>query len=204
MIADPGSPATDPRVWSALFAFFAVGVAYVTARLSVKNKQIDFLLYDHKQYDELQKKRLEIRIEEARLGTLPTVSEWEKKRLALEVDMFFDRFWSLQFDGYVAWYDGYVPTSLYTFWLLARWREMYDPSPEWTLDKTTVPASLEIVSERWSLNPDPRSRETHQLDKFVRLMTDLGTERNVNIDELLKQYGLSPIRRVLRKFLGAY
>lgn len=187
-----------------MFAFFSVVVAYVAARLNLRNKQVDFVLHSHKQFDELQKKRLEIRVEESRLKTILEDGKWNRERLGLEADMYFDRFWSLQFDGYIAWYDGYVPTSLFTYWLFARWRELYEPTKEWTLGGRTLASSLQVVRKRWATNPDPRSKQTLQLGKFINLMLDLSTGRMVDIDTLLARHGPSTWRRIMRKFFGAY
>lgn len=196
--------ALQPPLWSAIFAMLAVGVAYVATRLNLRHKQLDFIMYDNKQFDELQKKRLEIRIVEAAKRAGNDESEATKARLTLEATMFFERFWTLQFDGFIAWYEGYLPTSLYTYWLFARWRELSEPSAEWTLAEQTLKSSLDSIRKRWASNPDPNSMQTVQVGKFLNLMLDLGTGRMIDIGSLLKKHGPSSTKRRLRKFFGAY
>lgn len=193
--------------WSAILAALALLISYTVARFAIRNKQVDFLLYDHKQFDALQEKRTDILVQEKALaaatpGTAP--AGWTRDQLEIEAEVFFERFWSLQFDSYIGWFEGYIPTHLYKFWLFSRWRELSKPSAEWTLAGRTLRSSLARVNDRWHMNPDPKSSQTWQVHNFVNLMLDLGTGRTVDIDELLKKYGPPWWLRWSRRFLGAY
>jgi hypothetical protein len=109
-------------------------VVYLNARFGIRNKQADLVIHFHKQFDELQKKRTELRTAQSE-NTASVPGAWSQQRLDVEADMFFDRFWSLQFDQFLGWYEGYVPTRLYVYWAFSRWRELHKASPdsEWTL-----------------------------------------------------------------------
>lgn len=192
-----------PAAWSAIIAAFALLVSYTIARFSIRNKQVDFLIYDHKQFDELLKKRTEIKVEEDAC-TKSKPGSWTKERLEIEADMFFERFWSLQFDSFIGWHEGYLPTSLYKFWLFSRWRELSNPSQDWTLAERNLRTSLEKISGRWAINPDPKSSQTRQVYKFVHLMINLSKGQTIDLDSLLMTYGPHRILRTMRWFLGAY
>lgn len=195
----------SPNVWRGIIAFLALLISYTVARFSIRNKQVDFLLYDHKQFDELQKKRTELLVEQDN-RKYGREDQWSETRFLIEVDMFFDRFWSLQFDSFVGWWEGYMPTSLYKFWLFSRWRELSHSSPGWTFaEDRTMRSSLISLNQRWSVNPDPRSSQTMQLSNFMDLMFELSeNKRRVDIDALLIKYGPPRAIRTLRKFFGAY
>lgn len=193
----------QPPVWSALIALCALAVAYAVARFSIRNKQLDFLIYDHKQYDELQKKRCELLVEKARIKASESGC-WKLERLNIEAKMFYDRFWSLQFDGFVAWSDGYLPTSLFVYWLYSRWREFNTPSEDWAFDTQTMQTSFTDVTTRWHRSPDQASEQSQQVNKFIGLMSSLQVSQPADMNAILEQFGPSFWRRAIRGFFGAY
>ncbi len=193
----------QPPFWSALIGLCALVVAYAVARFSIRNKQLDFILYDHKQFDELQKKRCELLVEKARIKAGDS-GAWKPERLTIEAKMFYDRFWSLQFDGFVAWSDGYLPTSLFIYWLFSRWREFQTPSEDWKFETQTMQTSFAEVTTRWHHSPDQRSEQSQQVNKFLGLMTNLQTSQTTDIKALLNGYGPPMWKRRVRKFFGAY
>ena len=124
-----------PIITSAL----ALVVIYVNVRFGIRNKQADLIIHFHKQFDELQKKRCELRTGESETAAA-TTGAWSAQRIDIEAEMFFDRFWSLQFDEFLAWYEGYIPTRIYVYWAFSRWRELHKalPGPDWTLSGKTM------------------------------------------------------------------
>lgn len=193
----------QPPFWSAVMALCALLIAYAVARFSIRNKQLDFVLYDHKQFDDLQKKRCELLILKAKVATDPTNAEIAKQ-LEIEARMFYDRFWSLQFDGFVAWCDGYLPTSLFVYWLFSRWREFQSPSDDWKLGSLTMETAFEDVTDRWHKSPDTNSAQSRQVNRFIGLMSELQTKRATNIRKLLAEHGPPRWLRLLRRPFGAY
>lgn len=204
------------EIATCITAALALVVVYNNVRSSVRNKQADLLIYFNKQFDELQKKRAELLIMQATSDT----SQASAKRMDIEARFFFDRFWSLQFDQYVAWYEGHMPTRLFVYWVFARWRELSQPSiegrdPLWTLGGKTMASSLEEVKTRWSKSPDKDSRHSHHVNAFFELMEQIapGTEDNadgsrntvdLDIEKLLQANGPSAWIQRRRKLFGAY
>jgi hypothetical protein len=197
-------------VVSALAGFLG---SWFTFRATARNKQADLIVHFHKQFDELQKKRAEILVAQAERvasedpdanATLKNVSLWSDKKLTIEAQVFFDRFWSLQFDEFHAWYEGYLPTSLYTYWAFARWRQLHDSSEhsaDWLLDKRTVAGSLDELWKRWHFDS---GSSTHVM-RFIGLMFALkenGNHADPDIARQLRRYGPSLRRRCVRRLLG--
>lgn len=199
VIADIPAPA-----WSAMIAFAALLISYTVARFSIRNKQIDFLLYDHRQFDELQKKRVELLVEKKKLESDLPSPHWAQEHLQIEAEIFFDRFWSLQFDGFVGWFEGYIPTSLYKHWLFARWQEIVRPTENWTFAGKTMQTSLKRIDEEWPVNLDRKSFQSRELCKFLDLMKELTQGPRVDADLLLRKYGPHSLIRGLRWLFGAY
>lgn len=181
----------------------ALAVVYANTRFGVRNKQADLVIHFHKQFDELQKKRAELltahRERQAAAG-----NAWSELRIEIESDLFFDRFWSLQFDQFLAWYEGYVPTRLYVYWAFSRWRELHKATNEWTLGGRTMASTLEELKNRWQNNPDTSSRLSTHVSKFLGLMFALRQNAAyADIDKLLCQFGPSRARRRTRWLFGA-
>ena len=178
-------------------AFIGFLGGLISARLSQRNKQADLIVHFHRQFDEMQKKRTEIRIAWANRGSKTALSFDNPADIALstEIEMFFDRFWSLQFDEFHAWYEGYIPTSLYTYWAWARWRQFHFSSPGWNYGERNLRSTVKSLPERWAINTDDSSH----VAKFVNLMLTLYDQSAApDLKRLLKEYGPSGWERIAR------
>lgn len=185
-------------------AWLSLIVIYANARFGIRNKQSDMIIHFHKQFDEIQKKRCELLIAQAEMEASSS-STWSLGRKDVEVEMFYDRFWSLQFDEFLAWYEGYIPTSLYIYWVFSRWRELHEPSKGWTFNQKTLASALDDLEIRWRSNPDKTSKQSIHLTKFLTLMLALKTNgASVDVEGLLKSVGPSYVRQWTRKVFGAY
>lgn len=170
----------------------------ISARLSIRNKQADLIVHFHRQFDELQKKRTEIRVALAKRSDQSKFSEKtpdaekspEERALDVEIDMFFQRFWRLQFDEFHAWYEGYIPTSLYAYWAYARWRQFHFNSQSWRLGDKDLRTSVSELPDRWAVDT---GQATH-VGNFVNLMQTLKSNSAApNLKQLFQTYG--PSRR---------
>ncbi|UUX96341.1 hypothetical protein [Aquabacterium sp. J223] len=181
----------------------ALAVVYANTRFGLRNKQADLVIHFHKQFDELQKKRTEL-LTAHRERDAKMTSAWSPQRIDIESDMFFDRFWSLQFDQFLAWYEGYVPTRLYVYWAFSRWRELHKASDEWTFASKTMASTLEDLKNRWQSNPDKSSSLSTHVTSFLGLMFALKQNAAyADIGALLSTYGPSKPRRLARWLFGA-
>jgi hypothetical protein len=184
-------------------AVLAAVFSYASSRFNLRNKQVDVILQDNKRFDDLQALRTSLRVAEAAIKS-GAPDAWSKERLAIECEMFFDRFWSLQFDGYIAWYSGYLPGAIYKYWLFARWRELREPSESWNLNGYTLWTSLsDAVAKRWKRNPDNTSSQSMHVNQFIQMMDYLKNHDTVNLNHLLRTYGPSPLRLWWRQRFGA-
>jgi hypothetical protein len=201
---------TDPQIKLLTFevavsalvvSLIALLISYVNARLNIRNKQIDAIFHDHKRFDELQALRAALRVAELDVGKN---GGWSLERFEMEVTSFFDRFWSLQFDAYIAWLAGYIPSSIYTYWLFSRWRELHEPSDGWTLSKHTLATSLTEIDTRWKKNPDPKSDQSKHVNDFLSMMFELKERNSVDINKLLTEFGPGRARGLIRQIFGRY
>lgn len=184
-------------------SLLALVVVYANTRFGVRNKQADLVIHFHKQFDELQKKRTEL-LTAQRERQAAAGNAWSELRIEVESDLFFDRFWSLQFDQFLAWYEGYVPTRLYVYWAFSRWRELHKATSDWTLAGKTMASTLEDLKNRWQNNPDTASRLSTHVSKFLGLMFALKqSAAYADIDKLLCEHGPSRARRRIRWLFGA-
>lgn len=196
---------TDVQVNSvvAILTLGSLLLAYTTIRSEMRSKQVDVITDDHKRFDELQALRTKILVAETEIQSgVPDC--WTKARLEVEATMFFDRFWSLQFDAYIAWLHGYVPSTVYTYWIFARWRELRSPSADWTLAGKTLPSTLGDISERWRRNPDQQSRQSKHVNDFIAIMERLRDHETISIEALLRELGPPRGAALTRKFFGGY
>ncbi len=197
------APETFWRLVPIVTAILALAVVYANARFGIRNKQADLIIHFHKQFDELQKKRTELLTADRERESAANHT-WSDQRIEVEADLFFDRFWSLQFDQFLAWYEGYVPTRLYVYWAFSRWRELHKATNEWTFSGKTMASTLEDLRHRWQNNPDKSSRLSTHVSNFLGLMFALKQSgAHADIDTLLNQYGPSRARRRVRWFFGA-
>ena len=196
----------DELFWKILpiaTSLLALLVVYANTRFGLRNKQADLVIHFHKQFDELQKKRTELLTAQSERACAAPEA-WSQQRIDVEADMFFDRFWSLQFDEFLAWFEGYVPTRLYVYWAFSRWRELHMPTAAWTIAGRTLSSTLEELKNRWQNNPDKSSRLSTHVSGFLGLMFALRqSAAYVDIDALLVEYGPSRTRRFARFLFGA-
>ncbi|MBV4459160.1 hypothetical protein KVG96_14465 [Pseudomonas sp. COR58] len=197
---------TDPFFWKLIpiiTSILALVVIYANARFGLRNKQADLIIHFHKQFDELQKKRAELLTAHSERAA-SVEGAWSQQRTEVEAEMFFDRFWSLQFDQFLAWYEGYVPTRLYVYWAFSRWRELHTTTAEWTIANRTMASTLDQLKNRWQNNPDKSSRLSTHVSNFLGLMFALKqTSTSADMNDLLRRYGPSSLRRLARLFFGA-
>ena len=192
------------RLISIITAGLALAVVYANARFGIRNKQADLTIHFHKQFDELQKKRAEllVAVAEKKAGV---ATAWSDERLLIESHVFFDRFWSLQFDQFLAWYEGYVPTRLYIYWVYSRWRELRSPSTDWTFDGKTLVSTLNELRDRWQYSADQSTRLSVHVTKFLTLLTSLKVSSSAaDVDALVRRHGPAPYMRLVRRLFGAY
>lgn len=191
-----------PIITSAL----ALVVIYVNVRFGIRNKQADLIIHFNKQFDELQKKKCELLTGQCE-ATASTPGAWSQQRIDREAQMFFDRFWSLQFDEFVAWYEGYVPTRLYVYWAFSRWRELNkaQQGSDDTLCGKTMRSTLAELNNRWQSNPDRKSKLSIHVSNFLGLMNTIKQNAaTADIDKLLRTHGPNLGTRWARWFFGAY
>lgn len=198
---------TDVFATPLIGAIFGFLGGWIGNRLSLRLKRADLIVHFHRQFDELQKKRVEILKDIARLKPLKAAGGKEEaiesnvEALKLDVKMYFDRFWSLQFDEFHAWYEGYVPTSLYAYWAWARWRQFrldeFDANSEWSLEGVNLTKSAGSLRERWAVDTEQASH----VAKFVNLMLTLKDSSPApDMKVLLKRYGPTRRERVAALF----
>ncbi len=198
---------SEPVFWKLVQVFtslLTLAVIYLNARFGIRNKQADMIIHFDKQFDELQEKRVELLV--ARRELAAGVEEaWSTQRIEVEAGMFYDRFWSLQFDQFVGWYEGYVPTRLYVYWAFSRWREFHKPTDDWSIAGHTLVSTLDDLKNRWQNNPDRSSGLSTHVTRFLELMYALRqSAASADIDTLLGKCGPSWLRRTGRRMFGAY
>lgn len=193
-------------VLAQLSPWLSAAFIYASARFSLRNKQLDMVLHCHSRFDELQKERLRLQLAVLRAKARATDVEAPLSAdVVSQVAMFFDRFWSLQFDEFIAWHGGYLPTAMYQHWLFARWRELQHPSSEWTFGKDNMKSSFEQrVEARWARVPDEKSTLTRELRQFVALISELSSNPNPDIARALRTHGPRHSVSLVRKVFGAY
>ena len=192
------------QVMPIITSLLALVFIYTNARFSIRNKQADLIIHFHKQFDEMQKKRCELLVAQAELAS-GSAGAWSPERINVEAEMFFDRFWSLQFDQFLAWYEGHLPTSIYIYWVFSRWRELHQPSAGWTVCASTLVSTLDTLNIRWQKNQDKSSRLSAHLTSFFGLMFALKQNAaSAEVEEQLGHFGPSAARRFGRWLFGAY
>jgi hypothetical protein len=122
--------------------------AWLGIRVSRSAKQADIQVEMHARFDRLQ----EVRTELLEISKCPNFVETDSYKV--KVELFFDRFWSLQYDQFIAWRQWLVPDHLYIMWMHARWKQLQDsrhgkPPPLWQLGSEDIQKSAVRVSARW-------------------------------------------------------
>ena len=159
-----------------MVSIFAVVVALFSAwigiRMSRANKQADIQMEMHARFDRLQEVRTLLLTE----AHEPSFAETEVYQL--KVDIFFDRFWSLQYDQFIAWLHWHVPDQLYMMWMHARWKQIQDcrngrVPPLWRLGSQDIHKAAQRVSERWRPTTQLRHLGKDHLMDFLLLLDAL-------------------------------
>lgn len=178
---------------------------YTNARFNIRNKQEDMIIHFHKQYDVLQMKRVELLIaSKERENAVVKNFCWSQERLAVESDVLFDRFWSLQFDEFVAWYEGYVPTNLYLYWVFSRWRELHVKDAGWEIAGKNLSTTLSSLSDRWKCDYDSNSKRSMHVRRFLDLMRALkNNPSHIHLEDHLCEFGPHRFARYFRTLFGA-
>ena len=194
-------------IWHTLGVIFtlptaACALTYVGVRTSTRNKQRDIVGHFHDRFDLILDKRAEIKILE-----LDERTPNRKQEIKIMGEVFFERFWGHQFDQFVAWYDGYIPTHLYLYWLFARRRELRNASENWIFDGQTMDTSRKVFEARWGdASTEVRIPMNHlkYMTNFLRLIKDCAENTHLDLESRLIEAGPRCWVRRFRKFIGAY
>lgn len=187
----------------ALFvAFLSMLFSFAGARFGVRNKQLDAIIQDQKRFDDLYAARVKILMSISESKKVP-FDEQKFDQIDLEARIFFDRFWGLQFDTFLAWHEGYIPTKIYSFWLISRRRQLRKSSADWTLNGRTLASTFAGLNEHWCI-PNNLGSEDEYVVKFVEIMNRLKNDDELNIKKILSKYGPHPVIRLMRKIFGGY
>lgn len=172
-------------------AFCALLLSIISLILTVqqgrKTKQVDIQGGFHERFDRLQEARARLLLRAP--GNLPPPHS------DFEAQIFFDRFWSLQFDQYVAWQQGFVDDDIYRFWVFARWRQLRDSSgTHWLLNGLTPRATFVKVSETWAREPANRLGRPSWVGNFLAMFEALlSAQDEMQVDAILQQRARNPM-----------
>lgn len=186
-------------------AFLGPIIAYLGVRIAVRNKQTDVTMIFHKQFDALQAER-------ARILAVSSATPTATRAQITEAQIFYDRFWSLQFDQFVAWYDGYVPTRLYQYWVYSKWKMMRGGNQSDSAlsglsfgDSVTGRSDLQYVGviKRWAQSEVANAAHSRHVQRFVGLLKEMNESETWD-KGWIDRAGPSWVIRMARKFIGAY
>lgn len=143
--------------------------AWLGIRVSRSAKQADIQVEMHARFDRLQEVRTELLVR-SKKGDATETDAYK-----VEVEIFFDRFWSLQYDQFIAWRQWLVPDHLYIMWTHARWTQVQDclrdKAPQhWQLGSENIQQSALRVSERWRRTAKLEHLSTDYLADFLLLL----------------------------------
>lgn len=148
-------------------SFFTLYITYFFSLLSKRNDTEGGF---HARFDKLQETRAELLC-----AYTPSARASESRRLTRkQVMIFYDRFWSLQFDEYTAWQKGFISHDVYRYWAMARWHQFRFPSNDWNFtDKLTFAESFELIKKKWATNygksTDALAEQHHEQERPQRL-----------------------------------
>ncbi len=172
-------------------AFCALLLSVVSLILTVqqgrKTKQVDIQNGFHERFDRLQECRTRLLLRSASALPAPEGD--------FEAQIFFDRFWSLQFDQYVAWQQGYVDDYVYRFWVFARWRQLRSgASRHWALNGATARTTFIKVNETWTREPANRLGKPSFVGDFLSMFGELlNAEEEGQVDAILQKRARNPL-----------
>lgn len=141
---------SDPDQWTALLSALALGLSLIslvlTFQFNRRAKQAELQDSFHGRFDRLQEVRTALLCRPA--GEVPDTREDHAAHI------FFDRFWSLQLDQYTAWQHRFVAPDVFRFWVFARWRQLRQDAPDWTINGRTVASTFDTIRRSWSREPE--------------------------------------------------
>lgn len=146
--------------------------AWLGIRVSRSAKQADIQVDMHARFDRLQEVRTGLLVESKVPGFIETDA------YKVKVEVFFDRFWSLQYDQFIAWRQRLVPDHLYIMWMHARWKQVQDccrgqAPPLWRLGSENIQQSAVRLSARWRRTAKLEHLNTDYLADFLLLLDAL-------------------------------
>lgn len=109
----------------------------------------------------------------------------------------------MQFDDYLSWYYGYIPSDVYSFWLYSRWRQFHDPNDSWGMAGISFKESFEQIQSIWKQGPARQSRESKLIDNFFSIMEQLRDNPAANIRQLIEESSPTTWHRTRRWLFGA-
>lgn len=188
LVVVPDRKMTNPIV---AIAFCALLLSIISLILTVqqgrRTKQVDIQNGFHERFDRLQEYRTRLLLRGA--STLPTPES------DFEAQIFFDRFWSLQFDQYVAWQQGFVDDYVYRFWVFARWRQLRDGgNRHWVLNGMTPRTTFMKVNDSWAREPANRLGRASYVGDFLAMFAALlEAQDESQVDGILQGKARNPM-----------
>jgi hypothetical protein len=120
-------------VLTAISAAFALAALMVSSSAAVAGKRTDVLIDSHKRFDALMVARGDLLRRLRCLATSPGIegcatpgdalADEARMALDIELELWAQRFWSLQFDQFLWWRKGFVARDVFRYWLLSRRHE---------------------------------------------------------------------------------
>ncbi|KAB0577067.1 hypothetical protein F7Q92_17040 [Ideonella dechloratans] len=160
-----------------IFSLISLAINFHTSR---KLKQADILSGLNSRFDALQAERAKLL---TRTTPIPPIEK------DYEVHIFFDRFWSLQFDEFVAWQHGNLADEVYRFWTFARWRQLTNPPEDWIINGSSVKSSLQEACRRWTRQEPHGFTDRPLVNGFIDMFGEISTAtREIEVTNILNRY----------------
>ena len=194
---------TAEKDWAAWVLFsttvLTLFVVWNNARASVRNKQADTVAAFNKQFDVLQKERSDL------TASKPDTDKAAAARRGLQVKILMDRFWSLQFEQFLAWRSGFVPTDLYIYWAFSRWRGFKDVSSSWGVPGFYSSVAFCSICLEWEGKSSDGLDLPTPCKHFLRYMQELRESPTAaGLQQLLWTHAPNRVLVFIRKLFGHY
>lgn len=162
---------------------------YLNFRFQRRSKQTDIQIGFHVRFDNLQVERANLL---ARTGTLPAPEGDHQAKI------FFHRFWSLQFDQYLAWQRQYVADDIYRLWVFSRWHQFNGPTSDWSINGRTVGSTFDEIDKEWPRDPLSAARRRALVAGFLNLHQELRRAKDEStVDRLIMSQSPRLLKRAL-------
>jgi hypothetical protein len=150
--------------------FVSIMTVLINWSITRKGKQADTQIAMHQRFDALQVVRADLLSRRQSKGFKGNAA------YQIEVSLFFDRFWSLQFDQFNAWRQGHIPDDIYKGWMYARCAQSQkcrsrNPPRHWNFGHTDVYRSMLFAIVTWAKPDGERRRSVRDVDDFLLLLT---------------------------------